>query len=224
MSDPDRKERLRARIRSEPRRSATMSPTSIAAAAPRGRRPRLARLPGVESASVNFATRRAEVVTGPEFRRRCHRSGDGGGRLPGDGAHDHGTGGASFDIDGLHCGILRGAGRGGASGDARRPDGAREPRDPAAEIIGTPGRGSTRSPATWRRGLPGARARNPGRRPRPPPVSPDETAPYRRSFLIAALLTLPVFVAEWAGICAGLPSLAAPDRGTDTPAPGAIRF
>jgi Cu+-exporting ATPase len=50
------------------------------------------------------------------------------------------------------------------------------------------------------------------------PADPrDEIAPYRRSFLIAALLTLPVFVAEMGGhLVAGLPSLAADDLG-ETP-------
>jgi Cu+-exporting ATPase len=53
--------------------------------------------------------------------------------------------------------------------------------------------------STWRRRLPGSSARAHGRQVHGRPPRRDEIAPYRRSFLIAALLTLPVFVVEMGG-------------------------
>jgi hypothetical protein len=96
--------------------------------------------------------------------------------------------------------ILRGAGRGRLSRDARRVRGAGEPRDRQGRCHRHPtGRFRRARPPHGARGLPGQRAAETPAAQTGPRGIQDETAPYRRAFVIAALLTLPVFVAEMGG-------------------------
>jgi Cu+-exporting ATPase len=157
----------------------------------------LARLPGVESASVNFATRRAEVVVGPEFD-----AGVIGPAMVAAGypvAERMTTDRLRLDIDGLHCASCVARAE-AAFLEMPGVSGARvNLATGKADVIGTPQGGfDALARHMERAGYPVRAAETPAAQTGPRGIQ-DETAPYRRAFVIAALLTLPVFVAEMGG-------------------------
>jgi hypothetical protein len=212
-----------------PHTFATMSPTSAAAAAlARAQTALSARLPGVETASC-------------QLRDAPGRGGDRSGLRPGDigpamvaagyPVADRATdrdAPQKFDRTCIAGPAWRGPRR-PLSDDARRVTAARvNLATRQAEIIGTPEGGfdATR-PSTWSARATRCTRRTPAAQPSPKPhrYAPDETAPYRRSFLIAAAPDASGLRRRNGGASvACLSSLASPDRGTDTAARGAIRF
>jgi Cu+-exporting ATPase len=158
----------------------------------------LSALPGVETASVNFATRRAELVTGLGFEPGTVGPAMDAAGYP---VTDRTAGICQrFAIDNLHCGSCV------ARAEAALLDvpGVRDARvnlaTRQAEITGTPEAGrDALFEHMERAGYPLHPLDPVGSASAASADAPDEIAPYRRSFLIAALLTLPVFVVEMGG-------------------------
>jgi Cu+-exporting ATPase len=158
----------------------------------------LSAIPGVETARVNLATRRAEVETGPGFDPDAIGPAMQAAGYPVSERTTHGR--VRLEVENLHCGSCVARAEAALSAmpgvTAARVNLATR----RAEIDGAPEGGfDALARHMADAGYPVHRIDRAQPSPTPDGGDRDETAPYRRAFLIAAVLTLPVFVAEMGG-------------------------
>jgi Cu+-exporting ATPase len=158
----------------------------------------LAGLRGVESAQVNFATRRADVVTGPDFDMNAIGPAMEAAGYPV--TERPAQGRLRLDVSGLHCGscVAR------AEAALLEVPGVTEARvnlaTGRADVIGTPIDGfDALARHMAEAGYPVSPQAATTDAPTYQGADADQIAPYKRAFWIAALLTLPVFVTEMGG-------------------------
>src|SRR6056297_2226348 len=158
----------------------------------------LAALPGVQSATVNFATRRADLVVGPDFDADAAGSAMDDAGFPVSERPDPTR--LRVEVGNLTCGSCVARAE-AALTDMPGVTGARvNLATGRADIFGTPEGGfEALSRHMKNAGYPVRPLEDASAAAPPGEDDRDEIATYRRSFLIAALLTLPVFIAEMGG-------------------------
>ena len=158
----------------------------------------LAALPGVHSATVNFATRRADLVVGPDFDADAAGSAMDDAGYPVTERPDPTR--LRVEVGNLTCGSCVARAE-AALTDMPGVTGARvNLATGRADIFGTPEGGfEALSRHMKNAGYPVRPLEDASAAAPPGEDDRDEIATYRRSFLIAALLTLPVFIAEMGG-------------------------
>src|SRR6056297_1872526 len=158
----------------------------------------LAALPGVQSATVNFATRRADLVVGPDFDADAAGSAMDDAGFPVSERPDPTR--LRVEVGNLTCGSCVARAE-AALTDMPDVTGARvNLATGRADIFGTPEGGfEALSRHMKNAGYPVRPLEDASAAAPPGEDDRDEIATYRRSFLIAALLTLPVFIAEMGG-------------------------
>jgi Cu+-exporting ATPase len=158
----------------------------------------LAAIPGVEAAAVNFATRRAELVVGPGFEADAVGPAMDAAGYPV--TERAAPGRQRFAIENLNCGSCVARAEAALLEVPGVVDARVNLATHRAEITGAPESGLDALLQHMEgAGYPVRPLEPTGDKSTPTAEARDEIAPYRRSFLIAALLTLPVFVVEMGG-------------------------